>query len=168
MNDDITGQRVDVTLTLDVPRPRLWELITDVSRIGEWSPECVSARWLDPMAPGARFEGHNRYPNGQVASATCVVTEVVRPSVFAWVVLDGSGHPDRPAAIWRYELLPGDTPEQTVVRHSFEHGPGGSGARAIAAERDPGMVGRLAQLRHNMITTLTAMAASADLVRERS
>lgn len=161
MDDEVTGARADVALRVSMARDRLWELITDVTRVGEWSPECWAGSWLDADAPGprpgARFEGRNRYPNGHTASVVCVVTEAVRPSSFAWSVLDASGDPERPASLWRYDLLPGERPGEVLVRHGFVHGPGNSGARVAALRDAASLEGRLDQLRRTMMMTLTAM-----------
>jgi hypothetical protein len=72
--------------------------------------------------PGARFEGRNRSSGGFEWTTTCVVTQAERPSVFERVVLDSARDLQRPGAIWRYELVPGSA-GQTIVRHSFVHGP---------------------------------------------
>ncbi len=76
-------------------RPELvWDPVVDVTRVGGWSPECVRAAWLAEPGrpqPGARFTGHNRFPDGFEYEVTCVVTEADRPRAFAWVVLDDSG-----------------------------------------------------------------------------
>jgi hypothetical protein len=81
-------------------RPELvWDLVADVTRVGGWSPECIRAAWLGEPGqprPGARFTGHNRFPDGFEYEVTCVVTEADRPRAFAWVVLDDSGDPARP------------------------------------------------------------------------
>ena len=49
-------------------RPELvWDLVADITRVGGWSPECVRAAWLGEPGrprPGARFTGHNRFPDG--------------------------------------------------------------------------------------------------------
>lgn len=36
-------------------------MVSDVTRMGEWSPVCRSCRWADDAGPevGARFTGHN-------------------------------------------------------------------------------------------------------------
>jgi hypothetical protein len=145
----------------------MWERLTDLSRLGNWSPECEHAAWLDDVAPGARtgarFEGRNRFGNGNVGNVVCVVTEADRPRIFAWVVLDDHEDPGRPGSIWRYELLTAGSTDRTLVRHSFTHGPGNSGLRALA-EADPGQAAgvverRLAQLHRHMIRTIAAMAA---------
>ncbi|WP_055589998.1 SRPBCC family protein [Peterkaempfera griseoplana] len=161
----VTGARVDLEVLVDAPRAALWERITDVTRIGEWSPECVHAAWLDagdPRArPGARFEARNRYPDGQVLGVVCQVTTVEPPRTFAWSVLDDDRDPARPGSLWRYDLLPGDTPGRTLVRQSFVHGPGRTGL-SVAAGSDPArtasvLAGRLEQLRRNMARTVEAM-----------
>ena len=41
----------------------VYSLVADLSRMGEWSPECESVEWADGAegpAEGARFVGHNR------------------------------------------------------------------------------------------------------------
>jgi hemerythrin-like domain-containing protein len=41
----------------------VWAVVRDVTRVGEWSHECVGAAWLDgatAAGPGARFRGRNR------------------------------------------------------------------------------------------------------------
>ncbi|GAA4983875.1 SRPBCC family protein [Actinopolymorpha pittospori] len=164
---DVTGARVDLELLLDVPVERMWEMVTQVSRIGEWSPECVHAAPLGDgpvTTPGARFEGRNRFGNGFVGEVTCVVTVAERPRTFEWVVLDRSGDPDRPGSRWRYDLEPGETAARTLVRHSFVHGPGDSGMRR-ATHEDPDQAAtlvadRLAQLRAHMTQTLRGMERS--------
>ena len=45
------------------PAERLYGLVADLPRMGEWSPECREVEWLegaDGPAVGARFVGHNK------------------------------------------------------------------------------------------------------------
>ena len=53
---------VTVSRTVMASPESLYDLVADVTRVGEHSPETVSARWLDDRGPvvGARFRGHNR------------------------------------------------------------------------------------------------------------
>ncbi|MFC4591275.1 SRPBCC family protein [Sphaerisporangium corydalis] len=161
----ITGARVDLDTTVDLPPERLWDLITAVPRISEWSPECEHAAWLGPddaLEEGVRFKGTNRR-EGRVWTVTCVVTEVDSPRAFAWSVLDRDENLDRPSSRWRYDLEPGDAPGQTRVRHSFVHGPGMSGLREMIAG-NPEIASiildvRLGELRKHMTQTLDAMTA---------
>ena len=52
-----------VTVHIAAPAGLVWDLVSDVTRIGEFSPETFEAQWLDgasgPRA-GARFRGHVR------------------------------------------------------------------------------------------------------------
>ncbi len=55
-----TGRaEADVSATAD----QVWAVLSDVTRIGEWSHECHTAQWLDGAdraAVGARFRGANK------------------------------------------------------------------------------------------------------------
>lgn len=150
-------------------RPELvWDLVADVTRVGGWSPECIRAAWLGEPArpqPGARFTGHNRFPNGFEYEVTCIVTEADRPRAFAWMVLDDNDDPGRPSSTWRYRIdpLPGGG---STVRQRFTHGPGDSYLRAVATEAPDRaaeiIAARLDGLRANMSATLSAMKATAE------
>ena len=162
-----TGAQAEVVFVAGCEPEVMWDLIPDVTRIGEWSPECVGARWLDGAspAPGARFEGRNVFATGPAPPATCVVTRARRPDVFEWVVLDPSESVLRPGSIWRYQLTPGAEPGQTTVRHQFTHGPGLTGL-SLAMQADPVnadqiLADRLDTLRRHMTATLTAMTRGA-------
>ena len=55
----------DVTVSKDVEAPPevVWALVSDLSRMPEWSPENEGLEWLDgatEAAVGARFRGTNR------------------------------------------------------------------------------------------------------------
>jgi uncharacterized protein YndB with AHSA1/START domain len=150
-------------------RPELvWDLVADVTRVGGWSPECIRAAWLGEPGqpePGARFTGHNRFPNGFEYEVTCVVTQADRPRAFAWVVLDDSGDLARPSSSWRYRIdpLPGGG---SRVRQRFTHGPGASYLRAAAANAPDRaaeiIAARLDGLLANMSAALRAMKAAAE------
>jgi uncharacterized protein YndB with AHSA1/START domain len=160
--DTVTGAHVAIAQTVPVPLERMWSLITAVERIGEWSPEATGGAWCDGAGgpyPGARFTGHNRFPDGFVSTVTCVVTETHAPDRYAWTVLDDDG---QVGSAWRYELSHGDGPGTTVVRHSFTHGPGVTGLRE-GAEVDPTALNRrLVTLCRHMTATIAAMVASEN------
>ena len=54
---------VEVERTIAAAPEKLWALVSDVTRMGEWSPETVGCEWVgDPKEPviGARFKGRNQ------------------------------------------------------------------------------------------------------------
>jgi uncharacterized protein YndB with AHSA1/START domain len=54
---------IDVSTYIDASPERVWELVGDPARMGEWSPECRRVVWLggaSAPAVGARFRGYNR------------------------------------------------------------------------------------------------------------
>jgi uncharacterized protein YndB with AHSA1/START domain len=163
--DVVTGASVEVTVEVAGSPQEVWELITDVTRIGRWIPECVDGWWIDTDPPlprvGARFEGHNRFPSGFEATVPCVVTEVEPSRAFGWVALDPDELVERPGSIWSYRLTPSSSAERTIVTQRFEHGPGMTGLRRGTIEEPEHareiIDGRLAQLERNMTRTIEAM-----------
>ena len=81
----------------------VYDLIADVTTVGERSPECYRAEWVDGSTAaerGARFRGHNRL--GVIKWATtCEVTAAERGREFAFTVLSGRG---REETRWRYRI----------------------------------------------------------------
>lgn len=60
MTTATTGQ---ARIEIDASPQRVYELVSDITRMGEWSPECYRCEWLDGATTatvGARFRGHNR------------------------------------------------------------------------------------------------------------
>jgi uncharacterized protein YndB with AHSA1/START domain len=100
------------------PADRVWALVSDVTRIGEFSPETFEAEWLDGASgprPGARFRGHvKRNGKGPVYWTTCTVVACEPGREFAFDV----GAPGKVLNTWRYELTPAG--DGTDVTESFE------------------------------------------------
>lgn len=54
---------LEVSRVIAAPPAAVFAAITDITRMGEWSPETVRAEWnegFDGPAVGATFSGHNR------------------------------------------------------------------------------------------------------------
>jgi uncharacterized protein YndB with AHSA1/START domain len=52
-----------VEAVVDAPVESVWHVVSDVTRTGEWSHECLHVEWLDGATkaePGVRFRGANR------------------------------------------------------------------------------------------------------------
>ena len=72
-----------VTVHMAAPPEKVWDLVSDVTRIGEFSPETFEAEWLDgatgPVV-GAKFRGHvKRNGKGPIYWVTCTV--MARPAL---------------------------------------------------------------------------------------
>src|ERR1700675_2067194 len=101
----------EATIEVAVAPDRLWGLIADVTRMGEWSPECRRCEWADgavgPEA-GARFIGHNR--QGLLRwSRVCEITASDPGREFAFRTFFKGAESTR----WRYRFEP--TPTGTMV-----------------------------------------------------
>ncbi len=106
-----------VTVHMDAPPEKVWALVSDVTRIGEFSPETFGAEWLDGAtgpAVGARFRGHvRRNGRGPVYWAACTVTACEPGKEFTF----GVGPPGKALNTWSYRLEPKDG--GTDVTESF-------------------------------------------------
>jgi len=106
-----------VTLHIDAPAPEVWALVSDITRMGSYSPEVMEAEWLgDATGPavGARYRGHvKRNEKGPTYWTTCEVTECVPGEVFEFAVLIN----DKAVNTWRYEFAAADG--GTDVTESF-------------------------------------------------
>jgi uncharacterized protein YndB with AHSA1/START domain len=108
-----------VTVHIDAPPENVWEVVSDVTRVGEFSPETFEAEWLDGAigpATGARFRGHvRRNGRGPVYWTTCVITVCEPGREFAFAV---GGLGSKAVNTWRYRLASADG--GTDVTESFE------------------------------------------------
>lgn len=88
------------------PAAAVWQIIADVTRVGEWSHECRGARLLggaQAAAPGVRFRGRNR--SGIFRwSRSCVFTAVEPPRTLVWRTGGLWGRVD--STQWRLDLEP--------------------------------------------------------------
>jgi hypothetical protein len=106
-----------VTVHMAATPERIWDLVSDVTRIGSFSPETFEAEWLDGAtgpAVGARFKGHvKRNGKGPTYWTTCVVTASEPGREFAF----GVGPPGKALNTWSYHLAPAG--DGTDVTESF-------------------------------------------------
>jgi hypothetical protein len=115
-----TAGSVELVVTADPDD--VYAVVSDVTRIGERSPECHTARWL-PGAPsgslGAVFRGSNRAGWAARWSRRCEVVAAEPGRAFAFRTLpERLDVSRRDSTIWRYELEPVDG--GTRVTHSYE------------------------------------------------
>ncbi len=107
-----------VTVHIAAPPEKIWELVSDVTKIGRYSPETFEAEWIDGAtgpALGARFRGHvKRNRKGPKYWTTCKVVSCDPNREFAFFV----GNGDTGLNTWRYVLTPNG--DGTDVTESFE------------------------------------------------
>jgi uncharacterized protein YndB with AHSA1/START domain len=107
-----------VTVHMAAPPERIWELLSDVTKIGKYSPETFEAEWLEGAtgpAVGAKFRGHvKRNGIGPIYWTTCTVRECEPGRAFTF----GVGPSDKPLSIWGYHLEPNG--DGTDVTESFD------------------------------------------------
>ncbi|HEV8064636.1 MAG TPA: SRPBCC family protein, partial [Acidimicrobiales bacterium] len=108
-----------VTVHMAAPADRIFELVSDVTQIGKFSPETFEAEWLDGAtgpAEGAHFRGHvKRNGRGPTYWTTCTITACEPGRDFAFAV--GA---DAASALntWSYHLEPAGA--GTDVTESFQ------------------------------------------------
>ena len=106
----------EVTVHVDAPPERVYELVSNVTRMGEWSPECYRCEWqggASGPAVGARFKGWNK--QGVIKWSTTAEVKAADPGrEFAFSTMGG----DREQTRWRYRLEPSGG--GTDVTESYE------------------------------------------------
>ncbi len=104
-------------MTVDAPIEEVWSLVSDVTRVGEWSGECRGCAWehgADTAVAGARFRGQNRR-GGFRWTRLNEVTHAGPPHRLGWRTVPRFPYPD--SVEW--ELYLTVTPTGTQVTESF-------------------------------------------------
>jgi uncharacterized protein YndB with AHSA1/START domain len=112
--EGIEGQ---ATIQIQAPPEKVYAMLSDVTRMGEWSPECVKAEWVgDATGPavGARFKGHNKL-NWLIRWSSTPTVKVADPGrEFTFE----TGRPGKEQTRWTYRFAPKDG--GTELTESFE------------------------------------------------
>jgi Polyketide cyclase / dehydrase and lipid transport len=135
---------------------RIYGLVSDLPRMGEWSPECQKVEWGQGVAlaaAGSTFIGHNvGGPMGLMKwSRRGRVLVADEGREFAFVTEEGG----RESTEWRYRLAP--TEEGTKVTESYEVHWIPSWARLLDIPTN-----RARELRANMASTLERLKVAAE------
>ena len=103
----------------------VWTAVSDITRMGQWSPECIAGRWVAPAsgpAVGAKFEGDNVAQLGRFTlkkwTTTSEVTACEPGGCFEFVA-EG-------LTTWRYDFAPAGDGASTTVTESFSYEPKGA------------------------------------------
>jgi len=101
-------------IDIDAPVAKVWALVSDLSRMPQWSPQCRLMKSLGPLRQGTRTINLNRR-NNMFWPTTCVVTEVIPEQKVAFRV-------NQNGTIWSYELEPTDAGTRLVETRHAENG----------------------------------------------
>lgn len=120
----LTPMTGEVTVTMNASREAVWDLVSDITRIGEFSPETFEGKWTKGSTgpqTGATFSGHVRRNGvGPTYWAPCQVTHCVPGEVFEFAVVSPSG----PLNNWGYRLAAGGgAGSETVVTEYYRLAP---------------------------------------------
>ena len=134
----------------------LYDMVSDVTRMGEWSPVCTTCWWEDGLGPqpGAWFTGRNELPERTWETRSQVVT-ADRGREFAFVV-GGSW------VRWGYTFTPVDG--GTQVTESWEFLPDGIARfhNRFGSDAPAQIADRALAARHGIPVTLAALKKSAE------
>lgn len=88
------------------PPEAVWAVVADVTRVGEWSDECLRCTWVEGAAgpvAGARFRGRNRR-GGLRWSRLNEIVVADAPRELVWRTVPSGPYPD--SVEWRITLCP--------------------------------------------------------------
>lgn len=149
-------QRLEITRDIAASPQAVYDAISDITRMGEWSTECVGGAWTgestEPVV-GATFEGYNR--NGDKEWTTqATITEAVPGERFVFECSLFDFH----FSTWGYEIA--ETAEGCrVTEWSEDLRP--ESALEFSATMS-GVADRTAQNHSSMSATLDALAAALE------
>ncbi len=150
----LTADQVDTVIEADAET--LYDMVSNLPRIGEWSPECEGVEWADDTTTpieGSRFVGHNAVGPGRRIrySRRGRVLIADRGREFAFVTEEGG----REGTTWRYRFEP--HPDGTRVTESYLVDSIPWWARIIDVP-----LNRHKELVENMRTTLANLKTAAE------
>ena len=102
----VHGMHREASIEINASPEAVYDLVSDLPRMGEWSPENMGGEWQGSGSGkvGGRFIGHNR-AGERTWSAPVMVTQAERGRCFAFVI----GPDDGPYVRWTYRLEPSGT-----------------------------------------------------------
>jgi uncharacterized protein YndB with AHSA1/START domain len=108
----------EASVVIGAPPGSVWRVVADVTRVGEWSGECLGCTWVGaasaPVA-GAQFRGQNRRGGFRWTRLNEVV-QAEAPHTLVWRTVARPPYPD--SVEWRLTLAP--VGGGTLVTESFE------------------------------------------------
>lgn len=148
-----------VTIDIAASPETVYGLVSDITRMGEWSPECIRCSWTNGAtgpAVGAKFKAKNKGQRGPAWFNTPKVTAADPGQQFAF---NRSG-PGIGSYTWRYVMEPTGT--GTRITESFDAERPLGPIMTWITEKWVGSSDRDADLHRGMVTTLARIKAAAE------
>lgn len=151
----------EVSMEIAASPMHVYALVSDITRMGEWSPECVRCSWAKGATGpevGARFRARNQGRRGPAWFNTPTVTAADPGREFAF----NRNGPGIGSYTWRYRLEP--TGAGTRITESFDAERPLGQLMSWITEKWTGSTDRDADLHEGMTATLTRLKAEAERV----
>jgi len=110
----MAAQLLRAEIDIDAPVGKVWSLVSDLSRMPQWSPQCRMMKLLGPLRPGTLTLNLNRR-NMLFWPTTSTITEVLPERKLAFRIPPNT-------SVWTYELEPTATGTRLVETRHAENG----------------------------------------------
>ena len=140
-------------IEINAPVTKVWSLVSDLSRMPQWSPQCRLMKALGPVRPGTRTVNLNRR-NNLFWPTTSTITEVIPERKLAFRVNANN-------TVWSYELEPTPTGTRVVeTRHAQ------NGVKAVSTMTVNAVLGGVSSFEQELVdgmnTSLARIKAAAE------
>ena len=148
---------IEESIDIDAPPERLYGMVSDLSRMGEWSPENQGGKWLSGATgatEGAKFKGRNSSGRRSWSTVATIVT-ANPPKEVAWE----SKALGLKVAYWRYRFEPNGKGGTTVVESTEDQR---GRLMHFIGRTASGVADRETQNKKNMRATLEQLKKAAE------
>ena len=140
-------------IEINAPVTKVWSLVSDLSRMPQWSPQCRLMKALGPVRPGTRTVNLNRR-NNLFWPTTSTITEVIPERKLAFRVNANN-------TVWSYELEPTATGPRVVETRHAENG-----VKAVSTMTVNAVLGGVSSFEQELVegmnTSLARIKAAAE------
>ena len=148
---------IEESIDIAAPSERLYDMVSDLSRMGEWSPENQGGKWVGGATgavEGAKFKARNRIGWRRWSTVAHIVA-ANPPKEVAWE----SRSFGLKIALWRYQFEP-NAAGGTMVTESTEDRRGS--IMNVLGPLVTGVRDRSGENKKNMRATLEQLKAAAE------
>ncbi|MGD9619625.1 MAG: SRPBCC family protein [Mycolicibacterium sp.] len=137
-------------IDINAPVSKVWSLVSDLSRMPQWSPQCRLMKPIGGLRQGARTINLNR--RGYLFwPTTCRITELIPEKKLAFRVSENG-------TVWSYELEPTEAGTRLVETRHAENG-----VKPISTLLTNSLLGGVPQFEEELVK---GMSASLTRIKE--